>query len=125
MVMRTLLEDVDVELLEARDGMEALTVRAQAPMPLLVLCDHRMPGPTGIQTIDRMAAERRPGERFVLMSSLVDDAMLRQALTVGADDVVEKPIMWEDLLAIIRRLVSDWHASSSYQAMLMPMPQAR
>lgn len=116
MVLRTLLADTGVQVLEARDGFQALEVRAGAQTPLLVVCDHRMPGPTGVQTITRMAADRRPGERFVLMSSFVSDGMLREALLAGADDVVEKPLMWEDLLVIVTRLVADWRASHAFAA---------
>jgi CheY-like chemotaxis protein len=54
-IFRTLLAaalaDEGYPLAEARDGLEALAALEQSPVPMVALCDYRMPGLDGLQVL--------------------------------------------------------------------------
>ena len=83
------------------NGIEALA-ELDAGRPDLVLTDVSMPGPDGLETLDRIRDSH--GELPVILVTAQD---LRPDQRRKADAVFAKPIEFEPLLATINRLVPD------------------
>ncbi|WP_192845675.1 response regulator [Aureimonas sp. AU22] len=66
-----MFEEMGFEVLEASDGTSALRVLEQRPDVALLFSDCRMPGISGPE-LARMAAERYPHVRIVLVSGYVN-----------------------------------------------------
>jgi CheY-like chemotaxis protein len=103
-VLATSLEMAGYLVIQARDGGELLELLcATAPGHFsLVICDHRMPGPQGIECLS-MTRSRAP---FVMVSGHVDDAMRADAARFGAAHVLEKPIDLAELLRLVNAVVA-------------------
>ena len=98
-VMRATLVGHKYEVIEARNGDEALT-RIPAEMPDLVLLDLNMPGIGGLETCRHL----RSGSDvpIIVLSVRNTEKDKVAALDAGADDYVTKPFGMEELLARIR-----------------------
>jgi two-component system KDP operon response regulator KdpE len=98
-VMRATLSGNHYEVVEARNGEEALE-RFREEMPDLVLLDMNMPGMDGLETCRLL---RRGSEAPILILSVRNTERDKvAALDAGADDYVTKPFGMEELLARIR-----------------------
>jgi two-component system, cell cycle response regulator DivK len=100
--MRTLLEALGYEVVEAADGREAVE-RARAARPDLVLMDLMMPVMDGFQATRQIRADPAlHGVPIIAVSAL---AGARQAvLEAGCDELVAKPI---DVRAFLQR-IPEW-----------------
>lgn len=100
-LVRIALEMAGHDVLAVPDGILALRhLRLGEPVDLL-LADHRMPGLTGIETIERAIA-RAPGLPCVLTTGdevVGRDAVLLARLGAG---MVRKPFSVEELLDAVR-----------------------
>lgn len=101
-LLRGFLERQGYEALTAADGEEALELFRKEPVQL-VLLDHRMPGLTGDQILQRMKAIN-PMVRAVMITAYGDVGTAVTMMKLGADDFIEKPVDLEGLLAIIHRI---------------------
>ena len=117
-VMKVTLVGHGYEVIEARNGEDALT-RISAEMPDLVLLDMNMPGMGGLETC---RAVRGGSDIPVIILSVRNSEKDKvAALDAGADDYVTKPFSIEELLARIRAALrrsspeSGPHAFSSPQ----------
>jgi len=103
LLLRTLPID-GFELLEARDGREALALIARET-PDLVLLDWNMPNASGGDVLAELA--RRKLDVPVIVLTANDDPRLRQvAETHGADVFLAKPFSPIELLRAIERLLA-------------------
>ena len=102
LIVRRVLRDQGYEILEARDGNEALRVCAQRGDAIdLVLSDVIMPGMGG-RELSRALAASRPGVPILFMSGYNDDGELAGS---GADlgtGVLAKPFTAETLATQVR-----------------------
>ena len=98
-VMRATLSGQHYEVLEARNGEEALA-RFRETLPDLVLLDMNMPGMGGLETCRSL----RVGSEapIIILSVRNSEKDKVAALDAGADDYVTKPFGMEELLARIR-----------------------
>ena len=106
-LLRQVLESQGHQVLAAENPAVALELAAAHGDALqLLLSDMIMPGGTGAD----LAAELRgryPALKVVLMSGYTDDALAsREADTIAADAFLEKPFATQDLLRLIRELLS-------------------
>jgi two-component system sensor histidine kinase/response regulator len=90
---------------EAPDGVTAIRM-AQANPPNLIICDVRMPGMDGYQTLaairDMPAVANIP---FIFLTAAMDKREIRRGMVSGADDYLTKPFTTEELLeAVTTRL---------------------
>jgi CheY-like chemotaxis protein len=58
-------------------------------LPTVVVLDQMMPGMTGIETARRILA-RHPEQRIILFSAYLDEALQRQARSVGIKACIDK-----------------------------------
>lgn len=91
------------QVVQARDGKEALEVLARGPLPALVVSDIEMPGLWGDDVCTEVQ-KLYPGLPVILISGRSDVAGIAQAC--GADGYLEKPVRQEKLLAMIAGLIA-------------------
>ena len=91
-LLEVLLQSVNCKLLMAHDGVTALAVAAHQHLDL-ILCDVMMPGLTGYEVVTRLRADPATRDIPVIICSSLDDPNSRShAISVGADDVLKKPL---------------------------------
>ena len=99
---RLILED-EYDVLEARDGVQALEVLRADPVDL-VLLDVRLPGMDGLQVLARIRAlDERLDVILVTAVKTVKTAVA--AMKLGALDYLTKPFDQEEVLPLIRRAI--------------------
>jgi len=95
------------QVMMANNGEKGLQM-AGAQRPDLVIVDVRMPGISGYEFCARLRADERLQQVPVLMlSGLEGDESRRQALAVGANDLLTKPFDSVELIARIRSLLGE------------------
>lgn len=104
-VLTMRLESEGYEVRVAESGEDALKLLDEA-RPHFVLLDLRMPGMDGIEVLSRIQA-RSPGLPTALLTAHGDIPEAVRATQEGAVDFLTKPIEREQLLACLRRHVSD------------------
>jgi len=99
-VLRRYFSAQSFEILEARDGAEALEL-ARARRPDIVLLDISMPKKDGIEVLKELAPEM-PGTGFMMITGNEDEDLARSCLDFGAFDYVAKPLNLESLGDIVK-----------------------
>ncbi len=90
----------------AADGGEALRAIQSAP-PDLVLCELSLPAPDGAVLCRAVRAdERTAGLPFLLMSADAAPQTRARALEAGADDLLLKPIVIQDLIGRVQAMLA-------------------
>ena len=104
-LITTTLEDVSqVELYEAADGVEALSVAREA-RPALVFLDVDMPRLNGIDACRELREDPTTTEAtIVMLTASRGEAVERGAEEAGADLFLTKPFSPLDLLRLVDRL---------------------
>ncbi len=102
--LRALLELDSYRVITASDGFEALQLLRLGCAPAVVLLDLQMPGMDGLETL-RQLRELRPAPRVILCSGVEDPAKMREAIALGAEAYLIKPIQHLYLSAAIERCV--------------------
>ncbi|MBI2528502.1 MAG: sigma-54-dependent Fis family transcriptional regulator [Candidatus Rokubacteria bacterium] len=99
---RLILEE-EYDVLEARDGVQALETLRADPVDL-VLLDVRLPGMDGLQVLERI---RSLDERLdvILVTAVKTVKTAVDAMKLGALDYLTKPFDQEEVLPLIRRAV--------------------
>ena len=97
------LLDVVAVVGEAADGEEALAVVLRE-RPDIVITDLVMPRLDGIELTRRIRQELPP-TTIILMSSFTEDAYRLMASDSGADEFVQKGVIYDALLPAIRDLI--------------------
>ena len=108
--LRLLLEaQPDITVIgEAADGEMALTL-AQAETPDVILLDLMMPGMSGIDVLHRLSA-RAVTSRVLVLTSSLDDTLVRQALQAGAHGYILKASRAAEMLDAIHRVADGQNA---------------
>ena len=99
-ILRRFLSSLAYEVVEAKDGAEALAL-ARMRRPDVILLDISMPKKDGIEVLKELAPEL-PGAGFMMITGNEDEELARQCLALGAFDYVSKPINMESLGRIIK-----------------------
>jgi CheY-like chemotaxis protein len=110
LILRALLEPLDLDLVMASNGEEAVAAFAAQPFDL-VLMDIQMPdvdGLTASRRIRVLEAERRDGAPtpIVALSANVMTHQIAEYRAAGMDDVVPKPVEAERLFAAVIQALS-------------------
>ncbi|MCD7824677.1 MAG: response regulator [Clostridiaceae bacterium] len=108
-VLSTMLKKLGFEVDEATSGMEAINLSCDKQYDL-ILMDHLMPKMDGIETIRQILFVHK-GEKIPKIfgvSATIDNEVIAAFRKVGADDVLEKPVNFENM----KNKLLDWGFSS-------------
>jgi CheY-like chemotaxis protein len=103
-LLRTTLPAEEFEIVEARDGSEALEIAAGGRALDLVLLDWRMPGASG-EDVLRALKGARPDVPVIVLTAETAPSYRRVAETLGVDLFLTKPFSPLQLLDAVERLV--------------------
>jgi len=101
--LRKLLEGEGYQVLEARDGREAVRQIETSEVDLMIT-DLAMPEQEGIETIQRLH-QMRPRLKIIAMSGQFAGQMLHVAEHLGARASLAKPIQPDELVAVVARVM--------------------
>ncbi len=106
-VARNILKKHGYEVIEARNGAEALRwFEVHAGKIDLLLTDVVMPGVSGPELAAR-ARSARPGTRVLCMSGYTDDTVVRHGVLDADAAYLQKPITVESLTMKVRQVLDD------------------
>ena len=106
-LVRFTLEDVDVRVIEAADGLAALGL-ARAARPDLALLDVQMPRLSGLEVCRRLRqAPECAHTRIVMLTAAAQAEDRARGLAAGADEYLAKPFSPLALLTMVRSLVPE------------------
>ncbi len=98
--LQTVLELDSYRVTTASNGLEAVE-KVQRESPDLVLLDMVMPGADGLETLQRIR-ETRPSTKVVMLSCVRDTRKVAQAMRLGAQDYLSKPVQKEEMDEVLR-----------------------
>ena len=101
--LKEFLQGEGFEVATARDLPSALA-QVEAFEPEIVLCDVQLPGADGITVLNRVL-QIRPETLFIMITAYATVENAVAAFQRGAHDYLMKPVLFEDLLAKIDRLI--------------------
>ena len=104
-LVRYTLEDEQVQVIVAQDGIRALEV-ARAELPDLIFLDVQMPRLNGFEVCRRLRQE--PGmekTKIVMLTVASQEADRAQGQAAGADDYLTKPFSPLKLLSLVQALL--------------------
>lgn len=108
--------ELGVEVIgEAYDGEEALRLMEREPADI-VLTDIRMDGMDGLQLSGELS-KRYPDIRLIIISGYEDFQYARQAMRIGVQDYLLKPVEIDELTKTVARLVADMRELNSQDGM--------
>ncbi len=105
--LREILENEKHEVIEAKDGVEAL-VCVKQKKPQLILLDVRMPNMDGMETLVRLN-ESHSDIPVIMISAQGDIEMAVEAVKKGAFDFLTKPMDLNRLLITVRNALDTSH----------------
>lgn len=70
----------------------------------LVLCDFRLPDANGLELLQKIRS-LKPHIPFIIMTAYADVRMAVKLMKTGADDYIIKPILQEELVVLIKKLL--------------------
>jgi DNA-binding response OmpR family regulator len=102
-LLQTLLEMEGYQVGSARSG-EAVLATVEREHPDVVLLDVNLAGQNGLQILQTLRSRRETRSTRVIMTSGMD--LREQCLKEGADAFLLKPYMPDDLVHLIREVLS-------------------
>jgi putative two-component system response regulator len=100
LLKKMLTKNSDYEVLEAKNGLEALKILEDNHVDM-VLLDIIMPVMDGLQVIENLRGQNRYIDIPIVVLS-TNEMKKKEALELGANDFMEKPIREDDLMQKVR-----------------------
>lgn len=110
-----LLSEEGYQVYEAADGQAALDLLEEVEIDV-VLSDLKMPGVDGLGVL-RTVRERHPQTMVLLMTAYASVETVVEALRLGAQDYLLKPLLIDDVLHRVRRLLE--HKRQAWEIQLL------
>jgi two-component system response regulator HydG len=117
------LDELDVEVLEAGDGEAAWALIESRPVDL-VLTDLKMPRLDGMGLLERVRGAR-PGLKVVMITAHGSERAAAQALRLGAYDYFAKPFELDEVAAAVRRATDAVRLAAENQRLRADLALAR
>ena len=100
------LERGDMEVIQARDGDEALAL-AEKRLPDLAVLDVMMPGLNGYEVVKRLRGNEQAGAMpLILLTARAGGGDASYGYQVGADDYIKKPFSPAELRERVEALLA-------------------
>jgi two-component system chemotaxis response regulator CheY len=104
-IIGNILREIGLDVLEAKDGLEALEQIKRNPDVELLLVDWNMPQMNGLDFIRAVRSERGyDGVRILMVTSEAQSEQVSVALRAGANEYLMKPFTKEVLMAKLNLL---------------------
>ncbi len=103
-IKNTLTKAGYTEIVEAGDGAEAVETYNNEK-PDLVIMDITMPNMDGIQALQSIKGTD-PGAKIVMCSAMGQEAMVVEAIHLGALDFIVKPFKPERILQTVQKILA-------------------
>ena len=106
-LIAAVLQDVGVAIAEAATGGDALRRASGTPLPSLIILDLTLPDCHGTEVVRALKAA--PGTShipIVALSASVMPAAKQAAVASGCEAFLEKPVLPDDVVATVRRLLA-------------------
>lgn len=120
--VRLTLEDEGYTVLEAADGLAALDVLRDSPVPLVVLLDHIMPGMDGVATLDSIGRDERLARRHAYLMMTADSSVSAPEIVTPSVELavplVSKPFDIDDLLDAVAKAAESLRACAMSRSIL-------
>jgi DNA-binding NtrC family response regulator len=110
-----LLEEKGFRVHEAADGKAALEIVDNFDLDL-ILTDLKMPGADGVEVL-KHAREVSPQTLVLMMTAYASVDTVVEALRLGAQDYILKPVVLEDVLRKVERLIE--HRSLAWEIQML------
>ena len=105
--IKLILELIEYEVVSYRDARTAARDLVQGNIPDVIILDIMMPQVTGIDMLEFMQRHRNLDKvPVVMLSSETTDVQVDQAMELGADAFVFKPVTIDELEAAIHKAIS-------------------
>lgn len=101
LIMKKALEDADIQIIEASNGLEAVNLY-KSESPNLVTMDMAMPVKNGMEALMEIV-EFDSGAKVVMCSSMVYEENVSEAIGKGALAFIEKPFSNELYLSVVKK----------------------
>tara|TARA_Y100001954_G_scaffold227673_1_gene271046 strand:+ start:3088 stop:3519 length:432 start_codon:yes stop_codon:yes gene_type:complete len=106
--MRSLLETLDYEILEASDGLEGLDVMKSQEEISLVISDLHMPNLDGLSMCEKLKEENVETDALILMvTTEANPKLKRKGTDAGIYKWLLKPISDKKFLSMIKKIISN------------------
>jgi CheY-like chemotaxis protein len=106
LLVREVCRLVGIEVDEAESGAAALAQLAAGPLPDVVVLDVQMPELDGWDTLAAIRGHERTQDLPVILCSVRSrPADLDRARSLGANEVVPKPIAVEELAKVVQQVI--------------------
>ncbi len=114
-LIQAYLDDVECQVVVARDGIEALDAVARTK-PDLVLLDVMMPKMSGFEVCHRLKNDPTTSDVPVIMVTALNEFRdIERGIDSGTDDFVSKPVNRLELLTRVRTMLKLKHLSDTLQ----------
>lgn len=117
-LLQAFLESLQVKIVTARDGQEALE-KVQQHNPDLILLDIMMPRMSGFQVCKKLKSDPNTKDIQILMVTALNElGDIEQATECGTDDFVSKPVNKFELITRVKSLLKVRHLKSELERAL-------
>ncbi|WP_426453215.1 helix-turn-helix domain-containing protein [Paenibacillus sp. S-38] len=99
---------VQFQFIHAENGRKAIQAAEEAH-PDFIFMDIKMPGIQGLDAVKEIN-RRLPGVRIVLVTAHEYFAYAKEALALGVKDYILKPAKREEIMSLLRRMISELEA---------------
>ncbi len=112
------LKSVDISVVEAESGAEAVVLATKRPEPFdVVLLDQIMPGMDGVETAQRLRSlEGYARVPILAFTASADGQSLERFRAAGIDDVIPKPVELAPFLVCVRKWIQGERVSDAVAA---------
>ena len=96
-MLRLILARAGFEVLEARDGFEALS-EVERAVPDVMILDIMMPGIDGFEVCERLRKDKQTADLpIIMLSAKADPKSISRGFSVGANEYLTKPVTPDEL----------------------------
>jgi len=105
--IRKILDKDGLEVVTAKDGKEAFEILGRETFDIVVT-DLMMPFANGLDVVNKVRNdEMKRSIGIIVLSSIDNKETVTEAFRLGADDFLKKPVMADELLSSIRKLLAN------------------